>query len=1004
MTNPGQEILFGPYRLDRDNARLLCGRAPVPLTPKAFDVLHYLASRPDRLVTKEELLSAVWPDVVVSDASVKVCVREIRKALDDGPKAPRYIETVHRRGYRFIGCETDAESSSDGIGKRRGESASNRGMPGVVDCRSTQAASSPTDGLVGRDAEMRALETCFAEAVAGNRQCVCVAGRAGTGKTALVQAFLRRVASEGCGSPVVLAGHCFQQFGTSEPYLPLWEAIGRLARERPSAVLSGLLERHASAQAPASVVTSEPRTLSERLLRDLADAVESLAAETPLVLLLEDLHWADFSTLDVLSVLARRRQPGRLMILATYRPGEAATADHPLPMVIQGMLGAGVARQIGIESLAEAAVAELLATRFAGTDFPPALARRLHQRTDGHPVFLVHLLDDLVEQGVFAQEDGRWRLAGAGVNASEPDGGAGADPTGAWLAVLDTHIPQTVRAMIEAQFERLDPAGRAALEAAAVGGIECSAALVAGALGEDVVRAEHACDELARRHRFLEPGGVDEWPDGTVATHYRFVHELYHNVVYEQIPVARRVRLHQATGARIESAWGEQASEEAAGLAAHFELGRDWPRALKYLSQAAHSATRQYAHREAVHYLRRALAALDRLSVAARAALADDELDVLMCLGVNLQVTQGCAAPEVSEIHGRAYALCQRRGGDRDPANLRRAFPVLWGIWVFHKVRSDLGRAREMARQLLDIAGESGDAALVLQAHQSASITALCLGQPAVALEHLEQAATIYDPASHSGNTERFGQDPGVATMAFGAVALCLLGRPEEAVVTSDRAIELARRSGQPSSLALAMHFAAMLHQLREDASATEQWARATVDLAAAEGFSFWLAGGTVLHGWARVAGAGGVGSVGGATRQEAEAGIAEMRRGVDAWLATGSLTYHAYHLGMLADALLRVGRAAEAAPVLDKALGAARSLPEGLYEAELHRLQAWCTLATAGSDEAGAEARAEECFARAIEVAARQGSRWLEQRVAADRLIVKGVGGVTAAAGRSGS
>src|SRR4051812_33668000 len=119
MSGVEPEILFGPYRLDRGNARLVRGRAPVALTPKAFDVLHYLASRPDRLVTKEELLSAVWPDVVVSDASVKVCVREIRKALDDGPKTPRYIETVHRRGYRFIGLEEGTEAGSGGPPNRR---------------------------------------------------------------------------------------------------------------------------------------------------------------------------------------------------------------------------------------------------------------------------------------------------------------------------------------------------------------------------------------------------------------------------------------------------------------------------------------------------------------------------------------------------------------------------------------------------------------------------------------------------------------------------------------------------------------------------------------------------------------------------------------------------------------------------------------------------------------------------------------------------------------------
>jgi predicted ATPase/DNA-binding winged helix-turn-helix (wHTH) protein len=994
MSNAAQQILFGPYQLDRANARLLRGRAPIALTPKALDVLHYLASRPDRLVTKDELLSAVWPDVVVSDASVKVCVREIRKALDDGPKSPKYIETVHRRGYRFIGSEGHDEPGAGGAAQGRiaPAAASERAVPPA--CHKNIPGPSPENRLVGRDMEMRTLESCFAQALGGERQCVCVSGRPGTGKTALVEAFLARISSASSGSPVVLSGHCFQQFGTSEPYLPLWEAIGRLARERPSPVLDGLLARHASAQAPTSVAPSEPRTMSERLLREMADAIESLAVEAPLVLLLEDLHWADYSTLDVLSVLARRRHPGRLLILATYRPGEAGPADHPLPAVIQGLLGAGAARQIEVESLDEPGVAQLLATRFPGSNFPPALAHRLHQRTDGHPLFLVHLLADLIEQGVFAEEDGRWRLGSSG--ASESSGGPGAEPSGAWLAVLDTHIPQTVRAMIETHLDRLEPADRQALEAAAVGGIECSAAAVAGALEEDVVGAERACDDLARRHRFLEPGGIDEWPDGTVATHYRFVHDLYHAVVYEQIPFARRTRLHRAAGLRIEAAWGERAMEESAGLAMHLELGRDWPRAVKYLRHAAHAATRQYAHREAVHYLRRALAALDRLSVSDRAAHADDELDVLMCLGVNLQVTQGYAAPEVSEIHGRAYALCQRRGGDRDPANLRRAFPVLWGIWVFHKVRSDLGRAREMARQLLDIARESGDAALVLQAHQAASVTALCLGQPAAAEEHMTQAAAIYDPACHAGNTERFGQDPGVATMAFGAVAQCLRGRPEAAVDTSDRAIELARRSGQPSSLALAMHFAAMLHQLRDDAAETARWARATADLAAAEGFSFWLAGGTVLHGWARVAAGG--------SRQEAEGGIAELRRGVDAWLATGSLTYHAYHLGLLADALLRVGRAAEAEPLLERALDTARTLPEGLFEAELHRLNGWCVLATAGGDEAAAEARAEECFARAMEVAGQQGSRWLEQRVTADRMIVKGVGGVTAAAGRSGN
>jgi tetratricopeptide (TPR) repeat protein len=216
-------------------------------------------------------------------------------------------------------------------------------------------------------------------------------------------------------------------------------------------------------------------------------------------------------------------------------------------------------------------------------------------------------------------------------------------------------------------------------------------------------------------------------------------------------------------------------------------------------------------------------------------------------------------------------------------------------------------------------------------------VTYLCLGKPAVTVDHMRQAEKIYDPEIHAINTERFGQDPGVATLAFGAVALQLMGQEDEALQTSRRALDLARQSNQPSTLALALHFAAMLHQLRGDAAATEQWAQSSVELSSSEGFSFWLAGGTILRGWAWVARCAGRGA---GEAVMAEAGVAEIRRGLEAWLATGSRTYQTYYLGLLADALLRLKRPQEARPALDEALAAAKALPEGLYEEELHRLR----------------------------------------------------------------
>ena len=986
---PTPPIAFGPFHLDPADARLLREGQSVPLTPKAFDVLRFLAGRPDRLVTKDELLSAIWPDVIVTDASVKVCVREIRKALGDESKTPQFIQTVHRRGYRFIAPVRDYDAEA--------RPQDTRPAAGALPCAAESFATTPGPApalpitprhpLVGRDVEMGQLLDRLGSARRGVRQCVFITGGPGSGKTALVEALVAGAgagAGAGADEPLFLAGHCFEQFGTSEPYMPVWEALRRLPRGRTSAALAALLTRHAAAYAPAtdpgraappsSLAPSEPRAGSDRMLRDMAEALESLAADAPVVLLLEDVHWADYSTLDLISALARRGGPARLLVVATYRPADALADGHPLRDVARELLARGLCHEVPLEFLAEPAVGQYLATRFPGGDFPAALARRLHQRTDGHPLFLVHLVDELVEQGVLVEREGRWRLAGVWDGDADPAGG-----DGAWLAVLDTHIPRSARAMIESHLERLGEEEQRVLEAAAVAGVEFSAAAAAGALGEDVVRAERVCEELARGRRFLEPHGLAEWPDGTVATHYKFVHELYHNAVHERVPVARRVWLHRTLGLRLEEAFAGYAVEVAPELAMHFELGRDWPRALHHLRQAAAVASRHYAHREAVNYLRRALAALDRSPAAARA---EHELALLKSLAVNLQVTRGFAAPEVREVHERAYTLCEaeaaggelddrHRAGGRDTAT---TFPVLWGIWVFHKVRSDLGRAEEMAGRLLALAREAGDPALMLQAHQSMCVTHLCLGNPAVTVEHMEQAAAMYDPRRHAANTEFFGQDPGVATLAFGSVALWLMGRGDEAAAAGERSVALARRLAQPSSLAVALFFSAMLHQLRGDADVVAALADETMELSAGEGFSFWLAGATVLRGWARAAG----GDAGG--------GVEGIRRGLDAWLATGSRTYHSYFLGLLADALLRGGRAREALAALDDGLATARGLREGLYLAELHRLKA-VTLRNfpMGDGVDGVARRAAQHLCRAVLIARQQRATFFERLAAAD-------------------
>jgi len=236
------------------------------------------------------------------------------------------------------------------------------------------------------------------------------------------------------------------------------------------------------------------------------------------------------------------------------------------------------------------------------------------------------------------------------------------------------------------------------------------------------------------------------------------------------------------------------------------------------------------------------------------------------------------------------------------------------------------------------------------------------MGNPSVTVDHMNQAAAVYNAGIHSMNSLRYGQDPGVATLAMGAVALLLTGQEAQALAASERALTLAKKLSQPTTTSLAMFFGAMLHQLHGDPAATERLAQQTIDLASDAGFSFWLAGGRVLRGWAW------------AVRGGGEVGIAEIRRGLANWQATGSRTYQPYYLGLLADALLRLNQPDEALPVLEEALEACAALPEGLYEAQLWRLKARALEASAKTAEAG------ECEARAARVAHAQRAIWLEK------------------------
>jgi predicted ATPase len=377
----------------------------------------------------------------------------------------------------------------------------------------------------------------------------------------------------------------------------VWDVLAQLCQEPGGKRLKELLGQYAPmwlVQMPTLISDEEREALQrkvmgatrERMLREIAEAVEALTAQRPLVLILEDLQWADYSTLDLLAFLAwRRKKPARLLVIGTYRPVDVIVHEHPLKGIKQELQIHGYWQELKLGYLREAAVSQYLAAKFSQSQLPAELARIIHRRTDGNPFFMVSVADYLVAQGLITQIGGQWELTG-GVEG------------------VEVEVPESLRQIIERQIDELDPEEQQMLEVASVVGTEFSAAAVAAGLGGEVGQVEERCARLARRGQFLRLAGTEEWPDGTVAARYGFIHVLYQKVVYERVPPGRRIGLHQRIGERKEAAYSNRVGEIAAELAAHFERGRDYRQAVQYLGQAGENAIRKHAHREAMDHLR----------------------------------------------------------------------------------------------------------------------------------------------------------------------------------------------------------------------------------------------------------------------------------------------------------------------------------------------------------------------------------------------------------------
>jgi class 3 adenylate cyclase/predicted ATPase len=825
-----------------------------------------------------------------------------------------------------------------------------KGLPAplrVYRVQSDSGAARPLDGatgqtltpLVGRDQEVGLLLDRWEHVKDGRGHVVLLSGEPGIGKSRLARVLKDHIAAERCvrwecrcspyhqDSALYPLIDLFQRTlefdrddAPGERFAKLAAGLARYDVARPEVVAlwAALLSLPVPDQHPPLDFT--PQRQKEKTFEAIVALLLALAAEQPLLFVVEDLHWADPSTRELVDFMLGQVPAASILMLMTARPefrAPWAQRSHITYLTVNRV----TRRQT--EAMVERVT--------GGKRLPAEVLQHVVAKTDGVPLFVEELTRMVLESDLLRDQGDRYELTGA---------------------LPPLAIPSTLQDSLMARLDRL----ATVKEVAQVG------AVLGRSFHYELLRAIAALDDTTLQQALARLGESDLLhqrgvpPDAT----YVFKHALIQDTAYQSMLMSRRQQLHQRIADTLVEGFPETSGTQPELVAHHYtEAGRA-DQAIEYWLRAGQRAVERSASLEGIAHLTRGLNVLETLG--ARIDRRERELALRTALGPALMSTKGLGAHEVEQNYTRALELC-RQMDDRP-----ELFAVLRGLWEYHELRGDLKTALELGEELLRLARAANDPALRLIAHDVLGDTLYWLGEFPRALDQLEEGIALYRPDEHRALAHQHaGYDPGVACLSFSAYTLWYLGYPDRAVRRNEEAIALARDLSQTFSMILAVEFSTLVRHLRREPALTKASAEIAVGLSTEQANAFFLGCGMVEQGWAN------------AHERQGGEGIALILRGMDMCRSAGSTLEFPHCWASLAEAHGAAGRIDEALLAVAEGLEQARDTSARFNEAELYRLKG--ELLLAGPRAEGEDAA--QCFRQALEIARRQSAKSIELRAA---------------------